>query len=188
MEMLKAKEDVCMSHNENEEVKIVIENIVKGINPITGEQIAESSLLNDARIIRCLYYLVEILQNKKRRSERSSKTKEFIITPEQKGMLAFPPEKIGIAVFSRCINDVLDPNVSKKVTGIVINKKLKKLGILSEEKTQDGHTRTIINEKSIEYGFESKRKSFNGTEYDQVLINDDGKKYLLENIEMLMEK
>jgi hypothetical protein len=177
-----------MSHNEFEEVKTLIENIAKGINPITGEQIAEIGLLNDALIIRCIHYLIELLQCKKRRSKKSRKKREFIITPEQKGLVAFPPGKIGIAAFSRCINDVLDSNISKKVTGVVINKKLKKLGIMGEEKTQDGHTRTITNNKSIEYGFESKRRSFNGSEYDQVLINDDGKKFLLDNIEMLMQK
>jgi hypothetical protein len=122
-----------MFYNEIEEVKTVIENIAKGINPITEEPIRESCLLNDARMIRCLHYLVKILQKKKRRSKKSGKKREFIITPEQKRRVTLPPEKIGI------------------------------------------------------YGFESKRRSFNGDEYDQVLINENGKKYLLENIEMLME-
>lgn len=43
--------------------------------------------------------------------------------------------------------------------------------------------RTVINDNSINYGFESQRKSYNGVEYDMVVMNDKGKKYLLNNIE-----
>ena len=177
-----------MSNNEIEEAKLIIENMAKGINPISGEQIIESSFLNDARIIRCLYYVVEILNNVKNGLYNSRETKAFVITPEQKKMVKFPSEKIGVNEFSRCINNVLDPNVSKKVTGVELNKKLRHLGILSEENTQNGKIRTIINEKSKEYGFESEKRTYNGNDYDMVVINDNGKKYLLENIEFLMQR
>ncbi len=177
-----------MSHNELEEAKTMLENIAKGINPISGERIEEGSFLNNPRIIRCIYYVVEVLNTVKNGSSNSKKTKEFIITQEQKKMIAFPLERIGINECSRCINNVLDLHISKKVTGVTLNKKLKKLGILSEEKTEDGKKRTITNEKSEEYGFESERRSYNGNEYDMVLINDNGKKYLLENIELLMRE
>jgi hypothetical protein len=174
-----------MSNNEIEEAKTVIENIAKGINPVTGEQIEENSFLNDARIVRSFYYLVKILDTANRGSNSS---KEFIITPEQKSMIVFPQRKIGVNEFSRCMNNVLNVNLSKKVTGVEINKKLKQLGILSEENTQNGKMRTIINEKSIDYGFESEKRSYGGQDYHMVVINDDGKKFLLENIEMLMQK
>jgi hypothetical protein len=68
----------------------------------------------------------------------------------------------------------------------VLNKRLKKLGILGEESTIEGKMRTVINEKSAQFGFEAERKSYNGVEYDMVVINNVGKKYLLENIENIM--
>lgn len=80
----------------------------------------------------------------------------------------------------------IDLNQSKRLTGVEINKRLKAMGILSEETTETGKTRTVINDNSINYGFESQRKSYNGVEYDMVVINDKGKKYLLDNIEVIM--
>lgn len=68
-----------------------------------------------------------------------------------------------------------------------MNKKLKILGILSEEKLESGKTRTIINENSINFGFETDKKTYNGSEYDMVAMNDKGKKYLLDNIESIMK-
>lgn len=177
-----------MSHDELEEAKTILENMAKGINPISGERIEEGSFLNNAQIIRCIYHVVEVLNIVKNGSFNSKKTREFIITQEQKKMVTFPLEKIGMAKFSTCINNVLDLHISKKVTAIRLNKGLKKLEILSEEKTQDGKKRTITNENSEQYGFESERRSHNGKEYDMVLINNNGKKYLLENIELLMRE
>lgn len=177
-----------MYNNEIEEAKKIIENIAKGINPINGEPITERSFFNDARVIRCFYYVVEILNNVKNGFYNSKGVKQFKITPEQKDIIKFPSEKIGVNEFSKCINKVLDLNISKKVTGVELNKKLKYLGILGEEKSHDGKMRTITNEKSKEYGFESEKRSYNGIDYNKVVINDYGKKYLLENIEFLMQK
>ncbi len=84
------------------------------------------------------------------------------------------------------MNLCLNPEGSKRLTGVELNKRLKKLGILAEESTEGGKTRTITNERSAQYGFEMGRKSYNGIEYDMVLINDAGKKYLLENLETIM--
>ena len=57
---------------------------------------------------------------------------------------------------------------------------------MSEVKLDDGKTRTAINETSSQYGFESEKRVYNGNEYEMVVINDIGKKYLLENIEEIM--
>lgn len=171
-----------------EKAMIILQKIAKGINPITGEQIEEGSFFNDARIIRCFYFVAEVLDNVKKGvySSTNNKLSKFVITPEQKERVQFSPNKIGVNEFSKCINSCIDLSISKKLTGVELNKKLKKLGILSEENTEQEKTRTVINENSINFGFESERRIYNGVEYDMVVINDYGKKYLLDNIESIM--
>ena len=44
----------------------------------------------------------------------------------------------------------------------------------------------MTNSKSKDYGFETVTKSFNGNEYDMVVMNDTGKRYLLEHLEEIM--
>ena len=171
-----------------EKAKAILLKIAKGINPVTGEQIEEDSFLNDPRIIRCFYFVSEILDNVTKGVYSSSKEKmtQFVITPEQKQMVKFPENKIGVNEFSKCISLCLDPSKSKRLTGVELNKKLKALGILGEEKLESGKTRTILNENSATFGFETERKVYNGNEYDMVVINDKGKQYLLDNIESIM--
>jgi hypothetical protein len=77
-------------------------------------------------------------------------------------------------------------SVSKRLTGVELNKQLKKIGVLSEEATPNGKTRTVVNDNSINFGFESVKKEYNGNEYDMVVINNKGKKYLLDELETIM--
>lgn len=172
-----------------EKAKIILEKIAKGVDPLTGEQIEGDSFLNDPRMIRCFYFVAEVLDNVNKGvySSRGNNSSKFFITEEQKRMVEFPPEKIGVNEFSKRINACIDPAVSKKLTGTELNKKLKKLGILSEEQYGNGKTRATTNDRSAEYGFELEKKSYSGVEYNMVVINDIGKKYLLENIEQIMD-
>lgn len=178
-------------HSEFEKIdkaKLVLQKIAKGVNPLTGEVIEKDSFLNDAKIIRCFYFVTEILDNvmKGAYNSRSNKLSEFIISPEQKSRVELPAGKIGVNEFSKCINSCLVLSTSKKLTGVELNKRLKKLGVLSEESTSGGKTRTVTNENSAGYGFETDKRNYNGVEYDAVVINDIGKKYLLDNIESIM--
>jgi hypothetical protein len=109
-----------------------------------------------------------------------------MITPAQKRAVKLTEGKIGVNEFSRCVNRCLDSASSKKLTGVEINKRLKKLGILSEEKLPDGKTRTTINAKSGEYGFEAERRTYKNEEYEKVVMNEAGKQYLLDNLETIM--
>jgi hypothetical protein len=44
----------------------------------------------------------------------------------------------------------------------------------------------VVNPQSAQYGLENEKRSFNGVEYDMVVISDKGKKYLLDNLEEIM--
>ncbi|TCL62282.1 hypothetical protein EDC14_102625 [Hydrogenispora ethanolica] len=169
--------------------KLVLEKIAGGVNPLTHEAIPQDSFLNEPKIIRCFYFVAEILDQVARGAYRSGGGKPaaaFVITPEQKQRLQFTPGKIGVNEFAKCVNLSLDLNQSKKLTGVELNKRLKKLGVLSEESGPDGKTRTITNQKSLDYGFESEKRSYNGAEYTMVVLNEKGKRYLLDNLESIM--
>lgn len=167
----------------------VLQKIAKGTNPVNGEPIDEASFLNDPRIIRCFFFVSEILQKVANGSYDPNRGKliQFVITQEEKEKVHFPEGEIGVNEFSKCVNACIDLSKSKKLTGMELNKRLKIMGILSEEKLEDGKTKTTVNENSLNFGFEIKRKSYNGNSYDMVVMNDQGKKYLLDNLESIMQ-
>ena len=63
---------------------------------------------------------------------------------------------------------------------------LKTLGILGEAIDNAGRKSTITIPNSANFGFETERRTYNNQEYDQVVANRQGQKYLLDNLEMLM--
>jgi hypothetical protein len=173
------------------QTKNVLERLSRGINPLTGRTVAmedEESFLKHVEIGKCLAFAGEIVDSLIRSSVRNSSAKSvpFMIIPAQKSAVKLTEGKIGVNEFSRCVNRCLDSANSKKLTGVALNKRLKKLGILSEEKLPDGKTHTTINAKSGEYGFETERRTYKNEEYEKVVMNEVGKQYLLDNLEIIM--
>jgi hypothetical protein len=167
----------------------VLNKMANGVNPLTGESIVQESFLQDPRIVRCLFYIKDILQKLAEGDFRTGpRPVRFSITAEEKRRIELPPGKIGVNQFARCINQVIDINRSLKLTGVELNKRLKKMGILAEQPGEKGKTRTAINAKSKDYGIEMEKRSFQGNEYEMVLFNEAGKKFLLDNLEMIMKE
>ncbi len=171
-----------------DKAKTVLMKIAKGINPINGEPIKDESFLNDPKIIRCFYYITEVLDNVMNGAySRGGKLTHFFISPEQKAMVVLPDGLIGVNEFSKQVNKCIDQSKSKNLTGVELNKRLKKMGVLGEEtNTVTGKSRTVTNSSSKEYGFEMITRSFNGAEYEMVVINDTGKRYLMDHLEEIM--
>ena len=179
-----------MSESEKmEKAMLVLSKMAKGVDPLTGKVIKEDSFLNDPEIIRCFYFINEVLENVKNGTyARNHSLPHFIISPEQKGMISLREGKIGVTEFSKQVNLCINPAVSRKLTGVELNKKLKKLGVLGEENNPaTGRTRTTINADSGRYGFELESRSFNGTEYEMVVMNNSGKQYVLDHLEEIMK-
>ncbi|MGE5583578.1 MAG: hypothetical protein ACM3X9_13750 [Bacillota bacterium] len=165
----------------------VILKMANGVNPLTGESIEKEHFLQDPRIIRCLFFIADSLKQQQEGAVyRNRRSNSFIISAEEKKQVQFTEGKIGVNEFSKCVNRVLDLTRSKKLTGVELNKRLKKMGLLAEEQTPDGKTRTTVNNQSLDYGFETELRNYNGNEYQMVLINDKGKRYLLDNLEIIM--
>ncbi|MCC3357127.1 hypothetical protein [Bacillus sp. REN16] len=169
------------------ESKNIINALANGTNPITGEKISEDSFLHDPRMIRPLFFLSQYLERTPTSPTKKKKPKKFTITPVEKNGIVLPSGKIGINVFAKAVNEVIDENKSKKLNGTVINRRLKALGILSEETTDKGNTSTITNDQSEGYGIEFVIRQYNSREYKQIVYNEVGKQLLLDNLERIMK-
>jgi hypothetical protein len=86
------------------------------------------------------------------KSIRTKAPQKYIITQKQLDAVEFPDHPIGINDFCNYVNEQLDLTVSKKLSGKILNDKLKKLGILSEEQSIEGKKRSVTNDTSASYG------------------------------------
>ena len=167
------------------EAKQVLEKMANGVNPLTDQPLDEHHFLQDPRVIRPLFLLLNHLNEP--RSKRSKAPQKYVITEKQLDAVEFPDEPIGINDFCSRVNEQLDLTISKKLSGKVLNNRLKLLGILSEVMTEEGKKRTITNGTSASYGISTIDRSFNGRPYQQVVFDDIGKEFLLRNLNSLLE-
>jgi hypothetical protein len=156
-----------------QESKTILHKIANGMNPLNNVPIKTDDFLNDPRIIRSLFFLVDYIDSELSKVPRTKRS-GFFITEAQKLQVKFPDDEIGINDVAKTINEVIDTRLVKRVSGTMLNKQLKKMGILSEEKREDGKVRTITNEKSEGYGIVSRVRFFDNRQYEQVLFTDLG--------------
>jgi hypothetical protein len=170
--------------------RIVLDKMANGVNPVDGSRIGEESFLNDPRIIRCLFFVNDILNmaiNGELEDRNTDRKKlPFVITEEERAQVIFPEYDIGVNAFSQCINKVINPHESKKLSGMELNKQLKKMGILGEQENGQGKKKTIVPEESIKYGIHTVLVNYNGAEYEKVVFDSSGVSFLLENLEKIM--
>lgn len=161
--------------------------LANGKEPYSDKPFHSIDFLNDPKLIRCFFYVADILEKASHGGIGNLPSPEnFVITQEELSKVVLPGENIGVNAFCKAVNEAIDPYKSKKITGAFLNNKLKKLGILSEEKTEKS-SHTVINKNSEEFGFISVKREYNGVEYDQVQINEKGKAYLLNNLIEIMQ-
>jgi hypothetical protein len=169
--------------------KEIVQKMAGGINPLNGAQIENDNVLNDPKMVRCLYFIQDVLEMAIDGRLRTSADApaDFVVTPSEIDRIQLPPGKIGVNEFAKCVNKVIDLNRSKKLTGMEINRRLKKMGALGEKVLDDGKKRTAMNERSHDFGIESEKRNFNGNDYEMILFNARGKKFLLDNLEKILE-
>lgn len=168
----------------------VIKLLSQGINPFTNEPYEDDSLINDPRMIRCLYYVTEVLEKYKTGNivkYVQRKDLPYSFPKDIMSRVVLPPEKIGVNAFSKAVNAAIDDSVCKNLTGNALNLQLKKMRILSDEEGVNGKHRTVLNSRSADYGIETIMSEFEGKTYEKVVFNDAGKRYLLEHLQEIMD-
>ncbi len=165
----------------------IILKLAHGHEPYTDQPFSSVDFLSDPKLIRCFFFVADVLKEASQGGIGNQPApRNYDISPEDLAKVVLPEGNLGVNAFCQAVNNVIDPYKSKKLTGAALNRQLKQLGILGEEKTEKG-SRTITNENSAEFGFITEKREYSGVEYEQVLINDKGKKYLLENLIHIMK-
>lgn len=171
------------------EAREMVNNLIQGMDAY-GNTLEENSFLCTPKVLRQLALISQVLSsqiqytaNRRRQGPRNT----FNVTVEQLAQVKLPDYSIGVNEFAKHINDVVDTQVVKGISGAQINSRLKVLGILDEKVDESGKKFTIINKKSKEYGIELVPGEFNGKKYEKIVFNQKGKQYLLEHFIDIMD-
>ena len=169
--------------------KMYIEQLANGIDPISGNELASDTILNNVRLARCFFYTAEILQwviNKGGPSKVSKKP--FEIPEINKDLIPLSDAPLPVTYLCNNINSAVDLDVYKKLPATRITGWLVKEGFLEEIQTEEGK-RKIPTEKSDLIGITSEEKIswYTRKSYIQVLYSKQAQQFVIDNLDEILK-
>lgn len=170
---------------------IYLQRIADGKNPVNNLPAEADSVLNNPNVIRCMYFVKEVLEEVKRNSgyigKRAKRTDKRSFPMEALADFAYREDK-AISKFVEQVNESIDDRIYQRLSYRPILQWLKFNGFLAEEFSQElNKTVTLPTEKGSQIGIRAeKRTSLNGTEYMLVLYGKEAQEYMVQNMEGIL--
>lgn len=162
--------------------------LAEGQDPASGTPLPEDSALNDPELIRCMFFIREILQAVKRNGG---------IVGEKAQKKGFPMECLANFVYeedkpiTRLMAQIKDLAEDPDVKGIstkTVTDWLKNKGYLEEETDRyTGKKSSAVTPAGNDFGlYEEQRMSYYGRAYTVVLYNRFAQEFLVRNMEAIV--
>ncbi|MCD8149956.1 MAG: hypothetical protein LUE92_10430 [Clostridiales bacterium] len=170
---------------------VYLQRIADGNNPVNNVPAEEDSVLNNPNVIRCMYFVKEVLEEVRRNGgfigSKSRKNQKAAFPPEALSAFIYQEDK-SISKIVAQINEAVDDTVYQKLSYKPIVQWLKKNEFLTEKVNREsGKTQTLPAEKGTQIGIRAERRvSFNGAEYFLVLYDRQAQEFIVDNMETIL--
>ena len=167
-----------------------IKRMAEGNHPVTNRPAEDDSVINNPNVIRCMYFIQEVL-------EQVKSNNGVIVTKKKKGRLPFPFEVLkeyryekdkSISHIISQIGELVDNSEVKMISYKPITDWLKSADYLGEKIDMlSGKKTTIPTAKGEQLGiYMEERISMRGDSYQVVMYNKRAQEFLVENLEAIL--
>lgn len=169
--------------------KDYIEKMANGINPLTGDSIPDSELINNIRISRCLFYVNSVLDEVLRNDGvQNKKTKKipFNLTKDEVNKYKYQHEDLPISKVVQGINELKQNEDMSNLKITDVSKWLISIGLLEEyEVNSKRRKRPTENGKNLGIYLEHRIGKYG--EYYAVLYKREAQEFIIDNFSSLMD-
>ena len=164
-----------------------VEQLARGVNPLTGEDVPEGEVLQQVRISRCLFYvsdvLKEVIGNRGSiAAPKKGKSPPFFLTEQEQARLSPLPNVDGIASLAKHINQQLG-RIEGGLSGAALANALEKNGMLERVPGEvEGKTRRVPTAMGRAMGLHTQTRTSSSGEYEAVLYDVSAQIHILENL------
>lgn len=175
-----------------EYAKSFIDRLANGINPLDDSPISDNDIANNVRLSRCFFYVSDILrkviENGGIQVAKVAKPrkKEFSLSDDERSRIQISEMPLSVSEISRCLNDIIDLDTTKKISSVTINNWLMELKLLELTVLPNGKSRKMPTEQGREMGiFTEERTGQYGT-YTVVLFSRPAQQFIYDNIDAIV--
>lgn len=170
-----------------------IEKLANGINPLTNQEVQENDCINQVKISRCLFYVADVLRRVEEndsspRHKNRAKKCAFALDFEERKNFSYSETPIPVSEITRRINELIDPEIMKKLSYRNIVDWLVEIELLVESTDDTGKKvrRPTYNGKTVGISVEQ-RNGANGP-YQVVVYNKAAQMFILDNLDAAIER
>lgn len=166
-----------------------IEKLANGINPLTGENIPETDIINNIRISRCLFYvnniLGEVLSNGGIYNPKIKKI-PFYLSKEEINKFEYVNEDLSISKIIKRINNLKSNENMVNLKASDVCRWLISIGLLTEIE-KNGKKIKIPTETGKNIGMYIEHRISYNTEYDIVIYKRSMQEFIIDNFGSLLD-
>lgn len=159
-----------------------ISSLAKGLHPITKAILPEDSVINDVKIVRCLYFVSEAIKEAmncdKKKAERK---KPFSISQNEISRFKISNGEITISAIVRKLNELKNDENMVKLTSKPITQWLLNCDFLQEVE-ENGKTVKRPTESGKSMGMSVRRMITDYGFFNAVVYNSKAQQFILDNL------
>lgn len=170
--------------------KMYIDKMANGINPIDDAPAADSDMINNVRLSRCLFYVSDILRqvidNNGIVGKVKSSKKAFFLSADSINNFSFSETPIPVSEITKRLNDLVDLEVCYKLKHSAITNWLISIGALEIRELADGRNTKRPTVQGETLGISSEKRTGMNGEYVVVVYSKEAQQFILDNIEAIV--
>ena len=170
---------------------VYVSRMAEGKNPVNNTLIETESILNNPNIIRCMFFIKDVLEEVYRNGGITANKNIYKTEPFSYSVLnnfTYIEDKTITKLFKQINEPIENTNMSKvKYTPVI--KWLKSNGYISVEEV-DGFNKkcSIVTEKGRNIGMYNEIRTSENTEYIAVMYGKEAQIFLVENLEKIINE
>lgn len=178
--------------------KSFVDQMASGVNPITGEPIPETDLLNHVRISRCLFYVSDILQKvitnggvapaiqNQKKNHATPNRPSFTLPYEKRKDIPLSDSPVSISQIVRQINAQIEDPKMRRLQPQQVTEWLITIGMLTVEYDQEGTPIKYPTAQGQQIGITSEYRSARGETYLVAVYSREAQQFIIDNLDAII--
>lgn len=165
--------------------KMYMDKLAQGIDPISGMDVPEDSVLNQVRLARCFFFVSNVLEKViENGGTVGSKAKlaPFYVTSEILAGVVLSSESIRITQLVARINEAVNNPAMKKLSTTTITNWLLEKGFLEKIVGIDGKSSRLPTQSGAYIGLSVKTVQGQYGEYQAVMYSAQAQRFVLDHL------
>lgn len=167
--------------------RMYLEKLAQGIDPITGQDVAETDTARNPRISRCFTYVCGVLDNEIHREQRREERKlpPFCLTVQEISRLRPLDRAARISELIAHIQAQVGGGRMKKLPSTAVTSWLTELGMLEVQEGSRGRRPTA---RGVSMGITTETRAGGIGEYTAVVYTPAAQQFILDNLPAVLQR